>query len=92
MDCTLLVVCIVNVCGVWATSATRETFSTAKRSECVEDCIERGPQYPAVQARVRYAFYENADGAVLVVVVRDELVRMMTDAGLEMEWCRLRGT
>jgi hypothetical protein len=84
-------VCIVNIRGVWATTATRETFSTANCSECVEDCIERGPQYLAAQARVRYAFYEYPDGAVLVVVVRDVLVSMMTGAGLEVKWCRLRG-
>ena len=49
------------------------------------------PQYLSAQARVGYAFYEYPDGAVLVVVVRDRLVSMMKSAGLEMEWCRLRG-
>jgi hypothetical protein len=70
---------------------TRETFSTAERSECVEDCAERGLQYLAAQARVGYAFYEYPDGAVLVVVVRGGLVSMMAGAGLEVEWCGLRG-
>ena len=78
----------MNIRGVWATTATRETFFTAERSDCVEDCVERGPQYLAVQARVGYAFYKYPDGADLVVVVRDGLVSMMTGAGLEVEWFR----
>ena len=49
------------------------------------------PQYLSAQARVGFAFYEYPDGAVLAVVVRDGLVSVMTGAGLEVEWCRLRG-
>jgi hypothetical protein len=52
----------VNIRSVWATTATRETFSTAERYECVEDCAEHGPDFLPAPARVEYAFYRYPNG------------------------------